>query len=225
MRFSNDIRSLRGVESGARAFILGNGPSINQENLSLLNDEIVIGMNASTLLERKFNFKQTYYVCSDVRFIQHQDKRHLATSALNSQTKRVLRMELREFDDPALEERTWYLPAIGRDGFSLNLAAGFFFGCSTTVMALQLAHYLGVRNVYILGVDLRYTAGQSRFYKEKVTQLEDANTSVQIFNIVTAMENFKNLGGNLFNCSMHSFLASYVPTVSLNDAFTCLTHQ
>ena len=42
---TNHPRNLRNQELGKRVFILANGPSLNQIDLSLLRSEIVIGMN------------------------------------------------------------------------------------------------------------------------------------------------------------------------------------
>lgn len=211
------MKILKSIESGRRAFILGNGPSIKNENLRLLRDELVIGMNASTLLEKEHGFYQSYYVCSDTRFISHPEKRMWATSELDPRTKRILRSELRDLDDPSLESRTWYIPAISRDGFSENIAAGYFYGCTTTMMAIQVAYYLGVRDVYLLGVDLRYSEEHPRFYREENPQLEDANTSVQLYNIVKSNDFFSGRGGKFVNCSSNSFLAPYLKTVNFQD--------
>lgn len=217
VKFSKNIKSLRNLEVGRRAFILGNGPSIKSEDLSRLKGELVIGMNASTMLEKEFGFVQSYYVCSDVRFISHEEKRKWATVGLNGSTKRVMRSEIRKFDDPLFDDRTWYVPAISRDGFSENLESGFFYGCTTTMMAIQLAYHLGVDEVYLLGVDLRYSEESPRFYLEKDAQLEDSNTSVQIFNICKSHNYFSRRGGGVYNCSSRSFLSPYLKTISLGD--------
>jgi len=219
MRPSKSIRSLKNKEHGRRAFILANGPSIKKEDLSLLKGELVIGMNASTLLEDKYDFSTDYYVVSDTRFITHPDKKKLATDLLAPNTVRVLREELKEFDEPSLQNRTHYLKALQRDGFSENLAAGFFFGCTTTMLAIQLAYHLGVAEVYLLGCDLRYTAESPRFYKENSPQLEDSFTSVQIWNISNASELFHSKGKKLFNCSERSFLRPHVEYKPFRELF------
>ncbi|BFT62220.1 6-hydroxymethylpterin diphosphokinase MptE-like protein [Pseudomonas moorei] len=219
MRLSKSIRSLKNKEYGRRAFILANGPSIKEENLSLLKGELVIGMNASTLLEEEHNFSSDYYVVSDTRFITHPEKKRFATNLLSPNTVRVLREELKEYDEPSLQDRTYYLKALKRDGFSENLAAGFFFGCTTTMLAIQLAYYLGAAEVYLLGCDLRYTAESPRFYKENSPQLEDSFTSVQIWNISNASELFLSKGKKLLNCSERSFLRPHIEYKPFRELF------
>ncbi|MBP0623914.1 hypothetical protein [Cupriavidus consociatus] len=219
MKLFNRVSTLRGASKGRRAFILGNGPSVNREDLSCLANEMTIGMNASTLLEQRFAFVQNYYVVSDRRFLLHPTKREWGTTQLHSETVRVIRRDLRDVDDPSLESRTKYVRALKRDGYSRDLAAGYHFGCTTTMLAIQLAGYLGCKEIYLLGVDLRYSPQQPRFYSEDEPQLEDSFTSVQIWNIANAQRILQTTGVNLFNCSQDSLLRPYVPTVAFSSLF------
>lgn len=208
--FNNQPAALYNREKGRRIFILANGPSIIDEDLSKLNGEIVIGMNASTMLEERFGFTSAYYVLSDARFINSKEKRPLATTKLSSSTHRVVRSDLRKFDEPAFKDRTTYVTPLSCNGFSRNLSLGFNYGCTTTMLALQLAWHLGSLEVYLLGCDLRYPEENPRFYVESVPQLEDAFTSVQLSNILNAATIFEKKGGKLVNCSARSFLKPYL---------------
>lgn len=222
MRFTSQLSSmassLRNRERGRRIFVLANGPSINEEDLSLLKGEVVIGMNASTMLEERFGFESRYYVVSDARFLAAPQKRPWATDRLAPATQRVVRADLRSVDDEALRARTMYVPTLSRDGFSRDLASGFFYGCTTTMLALQLAWFLGSRQIYMLGCDLRYSEESPRFYAEANPQLEDAFTSVQMSNILNAAMEFESDGGSLVNCSARSFLRPYLPFERFSDA-------
>ena len=211
------IRKLKNKEQGKRAFILANGPSIIKEDLTKLKDEVVIGMNASSLLEKKFGFISKYYTVTDHRFLNHHKKGKLATNELSQETIRVFREELSLFDYKSFETRTCYIKAIGKNGFSKNLSAGFYFGCTTTMLAIQLAYYLGCSDVYLLGCDCRYSEENPRFYEEESPQLEDSFTSVQIFNIVNSAKYFEARGGGLFNCSKNSYLRAYLKYVSFDE--------
>jgi hypothetical protein len=217
---SLDVRTLRGKAIGRRAFVLANGPSVAKEDLSKLKGELVVGMNASTLLEKSHGFETQYYVLSDVRFITHEAKRPWGTSDLDEKTVRILRSELRDVDDQSLIARTAYVDAIGRDGFSANLSNGFYYGCTTTMLAIQAAFYLGCTEINLLGVDLRYAADAPRFYDEVTPQVEDAYTSVQISNILAAKEFCAKRGVELNNCSERSFLRPYLGYRSFDSFFS-----
>ncbi|MDR3178320.1 MAG: DUF115 domain-containing protein [Campylobacteraceae bacterium] len=212
------LNVLKNTELNNRVFILANAPSVANENLTLLKNEIVIGMNASTILEKQFNFSSKYYVMSDKRFIMSSEKRQWATDKLSKTTIRFLRRELRDYDEPYLEKRTYYINSIARDGFSHNLSHGFYYGCTTTMLALQLAYYLGFQKTYLLGCDLRYQDENPRFYAEKNPQLEDSFISVQLANIVNASIEYEKEGREIINCSAKSFLRPYLKHSSFSEA-------
>lgn len=210
---------LKDKETGKRVFVLANGPSVSNENLSLLNGEIIIGMNASTMLENQYDFQSDYYVLSDARFLQSEQKRPWATTKLAANTHRVIRSDIRAHDDDSCENPTTWVRPLERDGFSRNLSAGFYYGATTTMLAIQLAWHLGSREVYILGCDLRYPEDNPRFYEEDTPQVEDAFASVQIMNIVNAAKIFEAEGGRLINCSENSFLRPYLDYTEFSGIF------
>src|SRR6476659_3558999 len=62
------LRAFRNIHAGRRCFILGNGPSLNRTDLSLLKDEFTFCSNRFYLmLDRPElrGFRPTYYVCSN----------------------------------------------------------------------------------------------------------------------------------------------------------------
>jgi hypothetical protein len=211
-----NIRKLHNKNNGTRCFILANGPSVASENLSLLNNEIVIGMNGSPLLESKFSFKTSYYVVTDERFFQDETKKSIAWGTTGL---RVFRDNLKPFDNPKLSTNTAYIRSIGRDGFSLNLAKGFYFGCTTTMLALQLAFYIGSNEIFILGLDLTYQKGMERFYQESKPQEYDDFMGIQIKNIRDAFLTLKTHGVNLHQCSQHSNIRPYLPYIEFKSLF------
>lgn len=219
MMFLNSIKKLKNKEYGKDIYILANAPSVKEENLSLLKDKIVIGMNANPLLEQEFDFIAKYYVVSDKRFINHPIKREMATKMLSTDTIRLLRYELKEDDDSNIPNDTFYVRAIGKNGFSFNLNKGYYFGYSTAMLAIQLASYLGAKNIYILGMDLKYDGDKPRFYKEEKVQEYDSFTSFQIKNVRNAYLELSKKHINLFNCSKNSLLFPYLPFKSYMETF------
>ncbi len=212
------IKSIRNTHKGRRVFIIANGPSINSLDLSKLSDDIVIGMNASSMLLDKHKFEFDFYVVSDFRFLSHPEKRKWATTALSNNTRRILRSELKSIDQKN-QKNTFYIPALERDGFSKNIDKGYFYGCTTTMLALQLAYYIGASDVYLLGCDLRYPEENPRFYRELTPQVEDSFTSVQIKNIVDAANLFNEQGKTIYSLSPISFLRGYLPYIDFNELF------
>ena len=219
---AREIVHRRGSWAGTTAFLLGNGPSVREHNLALLEGRHLIGMNASTLLEKEYGFTSQYYVVSDARFLTHPEKRALATTALEGGTVRVLREDLLPLDDKKFVGRTYYVPSLGKNGFSDDLARGFYFGCTTSMLALQLAAYLGARRIVLLGNDFRYSSSQPRFYKEEVPQAHDPFLSVQIWNVRNAVVALEARQVEVVICTKSSTLVPYVPFLDFSVALSSL---
>lgn len=206
----DDLAMLRGIEGGRRAFIVANGPSILTEPLHLLANELSISMNAGVLLSEKFGFTSSYYALSDRRFLLNEFKRPMATTRLPSGTIRFIRGDLADSDQPPKGCPTHYIAPIARDGFSTDLRQGFFYGATTTLFAMQVAVWLGVHEIVLLGVDLHYPEEQPRFYAEPVREEEDLLMSVQLKNLAEGTRRCEALGIRVISCSETSLLRSYV---------------
>ena len=214
-----NIRNLKDSRRGERAFILGNGPSILDTDLSCLKGELVIGMNGSPLLEEQFDFHASHYALSDARFLNNPDKHYVCTSALKNDVVRVLRYELQMDDDPEQRDRTHYVRSMGKNGYSFHLCRGYYFGCTTSMLALQLASYIGSKEIYLLGMDFKYTAENRRFYEEKHPDPVDPFLSVQLWNMRNAYQLLKERGVSVAMCSKYSNLRPYLPYQEFNDLF------
>ena len=62
----NTIRrlgALQNIHKGERCFIIGNGPSLNQTDLTKLKNEYTFGLNRIYLAFPKMGFETTYYLC------------------------------------------------------------------------------------------------------------------------------------------------------------------
>jgi len=204
------LRELRNRESGKDCFIIGNAPSVRQHDLSALRGKLSIGVNASTALEEEFGFHSRYYVVSDARFLKNPEKRAFACEKVKPGTIRILREELSAVDDPAWIDNTWYVHALGKNGFSFDLASGYYFGCTTVMLALQLAAYLDCSRIFLLGTDLNYAPAQPRFYQEQQVEPPDPFVSVQLWNIYNASLELQKRQKQLFICSRSSWLLPYL---------------
>lgn len=215
----NPVRKLKNKEKNKRCFILANGPSIKDLDLGKLTNEVVIGMNASPLLELDHNFAHSYYVLSDKRFITDNEyKKNIAINMVSKNTVKVFRREIDEVYP--ISDNTFYVSALERDGFSSNLKQGYYYGRTTVMLALQLAYYLGCSEIYLLGFDLTYNPIQPRFYEEKEIQIDDSQASIQIYNVYQAYLFFKEKGKVLYQCNESSLARNYIPFKSFQEIFS-----
>lgn len=144
------IRAFAGRHEGGRCVIVANGPSLNRTDLSFLRDEIVIGMNKIHLGLQRFGFHPRYYVAVNRQVIEQSRD---AIAALNC-VKFLGDRGGRPLPEDAL---THYLNTTSPPArFCHDVAAGVHEGWTVTYVALQIARWLGFREVVLVGLDHRY---------------------------------------------------------------------
>jgi hypothetical protein len=152
------IASYKDIHKGERAFILGNGPSLNHCDLRLLKDEITFGVNSIFLNYETMGFHPTYYVVEDV-FVA--EDRASEINAYHGPIKffgNYLRYCLSDSDNTLwLNVRFRYDDYPGFPHFSRNALRMVWTGGTVTYICLQLAYYMGFSEVYLVGFDHSYT--------------------------------------------------------------------
>ena len=145
------LRSFQDVHCGARAVIIGNGPSLNKMDLSFLKDEITFGMNRIYLGFEKYDFTPTYYVAVNPLVLEQsmQEIRNIPAQRFLSARAAAF---MTESDDFIL------LKSLDSPLFSRDPAEGIWEGYTVTFVALQLAYYMGFEEVYLIGVDHHFEA-------------------------------------------------------------------
>jgi hypothetical protein len=156
----NDRRLARfhNRHAGQRCFVMGNGPSLNLCDLSFLREEITFGFNSIFLNQNKMGFPPTYYVVEDV--LVAEDRRNEINEYAGPQAK-FFGEYLRCFLEPT-PETVWtnvimeYDEYPGFPHFSKNAARSLWVGGTVSYLALQLAYFMGFREVYMIGFDHNY---------------------------------------------------------------------
>lgn len=158
---SDRIRSLYNKFKGERCFIIGNGPSLNNHDLSLLKGEYAFGVNSFYYKTRETGYRPTFYVVED-----------------NAVMKENIE-EIRKFEAPFKFFPTNYknMHPEGDNVYFFKMNRGFYeksspnfcvprFSCdagdelycgqSVTYINLQLAYFMGFTEVYLIGMDFDY---------------------------------------------------------------------
>lgn len=134
--------------SGRRCFIIGNGPSLRQTDLSLLRDEVTFGLNRIYLAFPELGFTTTYLVSVNELVLEQCAAEMRALSLPKFITWRA-RRSFR--GDPG----AIFLDSdfTGAEDFSGDAAGRLFEGFTVTYVALQLAFYMGFSQAILIGVD------------------------------------------------------------------------
>lgn len=167
------LAELHDLYRGRRCFVLGGGPSLTQMDLSFLREELTIGSNAIFLLFEHMGFRPTFYTVEDILVAEDRARE---INALRGMTKLVpidLAYCLRP--DPCTVYVNFLYRYEGCPRFSADLGTTAYWGGTVTFLNLQLAYYLGCREVYLLGVDHSYAVPEDRDGTVIVSRTADVN--------------------------------------------------
>jgi hypothetical protein len=141
------LTRLKNIHKGERCFIIGNGPSLKETNLSYLRDEFTFGMNRIYLMFPELGFQTTYYVSVNDLVIEQcaEDIRSLTIP-------KFLAWRAHELVQPGSEMIFLHTTYTGPK-FSRDARRRLWEGATVTYVALQLAYHIGFEQVILIGVD------------------------------------------------------------------------
>ena len=151
------IRALRDQCNGTdRCFIIGNGPSLNRIDLSQLKNEVTFAVNGFFLKTQELDWFPTFYVVED--HLVAEDRK-LAIDAFKGPTKLFPAYLGYCFD--ASPDTIFFNHQPRKsypEGFDFSTDASniTYAGCTVTFTCMQLAYYLGFKEIYLIGVDADY---------------------------------------------------------------------
>lgn len=144
--------ALKNKYEGERVVILGNGPSINKTDLSLLADEYTIGLNKVYLLFDRIDWRPTIISSYIGDVVQQCREDYFKLGDIPT----FIAHEAREIITPLDRENMYYYGPHKRFQFSLDPATEVCCGYTVTYVAMQLAFYMGFSKVILVGVDHRF---------------------------------------------------------------------
>jgi hypothetical protein len=149
------LAAFQDTHRGQRAFIIGNGPSLKQTDLTKLRNELTFGLNRIYLMFPELGFPTTYFVCVNDLVIEQ-----CRTDIQALPVPQFLSWRSRRFFDrlpdggagPIFLHTTYSGPR-----FTTDARGRLWEGATVTYVALQLAFYMGFDQVILIGVDHNYT--------------------------------------------------------------------
>lgn len=188
----NKIGDFKNLHEGKRLFILSSGPSLAALDLTPLRRRLVMGLNRSAIL-----YPDTNYHCTmDTRiFTEFPD--------MLKKSRYLFTFEDRPFGIP--------LKLLGAEGFSFDLAKGIYSGYTVSYFALQVAAYMGFRQIFYLGLDLKNQGDKTHFFGHDFhSRLHDQAEYPRMRKaFAQAVAPLAKLGIEVYNCSPDSTLECF----------------
>lgn len=174
------LRKLKNIHAGERCFIIGNGPSIRQQDLTKLKDEMTFVTNWFVLYEDYERISPNFYCVSDPKFFDLRDGREDRYEVMMEKTSNALRffplLCKQAISKQGLFQahRVFYLnyppygPRVWESGkINLDVTKRMYTGDTAIIdFCLPLAFYMGFTEVYLLGCDSDYGIDKDDSYKQ-----------------------------------------------------------
>ncbi len=194
------ILNYKDLHAGKNLFILASGTSLTSHDLSLLRNRMVMGLNRSILI-----YPAPYYQCVfDHRLFD------LYHDALKN-VRQLFTLEDRPFGQP--------IKLLGGEGFSWDMVEGIYSGYTISYFALQLAVYMGFKNIFFLGLDLKHDGPNTHFFGQDPQTINHEKTEFprMIKMLQYGANALADTDIKVYNCSPVSTLESF-PKIDFEDA-------
>ncbi len=166
------IKKYKNKHSGERVFLIGNGPSLENTPLELLNDEYSIAMSKITGIFNKTKWRPTYYLQSNIGPYSEERVDRISsvvdggiTSFVSMRAKDQLEDKIRNKDkiefinsvykkNKPIEELDSVNDGNYQHIWSNDISKKICHWETIMYAATQLAAYMGFKKIYFVGCDL-----------------------------------------------------------------------
>lgn len=162
--YPRKIRELKDIYKGKRCFIVGNGSSLKSTDLDKIKGEISFACNRIYEIFDKTDWRPTFYIAEDedayeeivpkvIRFrlpnyiFSPNAKKYLSDDTVNVYYAYFsnLKYVINRYNDKSSH-------------ISLDISDHISDGYTVTFSAIQTAIYMGITDIYLIGVDFNYSA-------------------------------------------------------------------
>jgi hypothetical protein len=153
---------------GEDCFIIGNGPSLNLMNLKPLCQYHTFGLNKIYLLFDRIDLNLDYLIAVNKLIIEqsaHVYQDLPMTLFLNYKNARKIITK---------KDNVYFVYTGAKSAFKPDITRRICEGATVTYVALQIAYYMGFRNVFLIGVDHQFKA-HGKPYEKQFINGEDTN--------------------------------------------------
>lgn len=150
-KHSKRLLKFKNIHKGESCFIIGNGPSLNKMDLSPLSECYTFGMNKIFMMFDKVDLNLSYHVAVNELVIEQSVKEFESLSCPSFLCYKVGREFIRPLDHIYFIATGWSI------NFQKDLLQEIYVGYTVTYVAMQIAFYMGFKQVFLIGVDHNFT--------------------------------------------------------------------
>lgn len=151
------LKGLKNKYQGKRCWVIGNGPSLNADDLDQIQNEYSFAANRIYYIFDKTSWRPDFYMCQDPRAIQNVlDDDNEGKKELNKKmvfASKVLTNQVNQFFSNPIFYRLCKSSDPSNIQITHNLPVYVVEGLSVTYSMIQFAIYMGFSEICLLGVD------------------------------------------------------------------------
>lgn len=196
------LKTLQGKYSGERCFIICTGPSLTQDDLDKLSGEYTFGMNSLCKLE---NWRPTFYGIQDLAVYEKMsdEVKKLCQELPVFIADSIYKTDKSFFDN---NKNVFYMPIYCADHLIHPISEQFQFstdcydivydGYSITMSLIQIAYYLGFREMYLIGADCNYDFpdGKNHFIEHGTAIPQQQYAGIRLIRMYEKVKEFADAG-------------------------------
>jgi len=155
-----ELAKYKDIHKGERCFIIGNGPSLNIDDLETLHKHGIVTFATNRIFHifGDTSWRPTYYASEDITILKNiQDEIFKVPCSA-----RFIPVNLKWYENVDIPNATYFYmdyQSDYSDTYGLSLDASKAVRCrgTVTISCIQLALYMGFKEIYLLGVDHNYS--------------------------------------------------------------------
>lgn len=227
----NKLKEYKNKHCGERCFIVATGPSLTLNDLEILENEVTFSLNSCVKLFEKTRWRPTYYAIFDNN-VYSKLKKEIDQAELKSVfygdffIKKLERNGINvkmNMETPVLsgaKSKFWNKRKELRK-FSFDVDRYAYYGFSTVYILLQLAAFMGFKEIYLVGADCNYAKGKEYSSYTMYDNLKHPEniTDNLIWDYKTAGDALEKKGIKIFNATRGGMLELF-PRVSLEEVIS-----
>ena len=217
--YGNKLSKYKDCHKGKRCFLIGNGPSLRADDLTCLYEhkEICFAFNRIYNIFDQTSWRPDYYISQDEKMLDGSMKA-IDQAELNV---KFVPINLKWYNGIRLHNVNWFLMKrpLEDNGkpleFSDNIPMGLYNSSTVMYSAAQIAAYMGIVEIYLIGVDHHFHISQNNqgqiiidnsvkdYFTEKYNEDKDKlyipNTEKSTLTYIAMKEQCDKRGIKIFN--------------------------
>lgn len=161
-RDKKELKKFRNCHAGERCFIIGNGPSLTGADLDLIKDEISFASNRIYDIYPKTKWRPTYYGVQDI-YVLDEISEEIEREEVEARKRFIVGNRIGILCEKMKNNRKNLFFYLGtclsekrKIKFSSDISKYVASGRTITYALIQIAVYMGFKEIYLLGVDNSY---------------------------------------------------------------------